>query len=125
IKFENLSNLLPNSNIEEILKSDSKVVDLSVTVGNETRNLFVSISEFKDSKEELRYVLIMRDVTKIKELEEQIRRARQLTAMGNLASGVAHEIRNPLNSISTIVQQLKKDFEPKDDRDDYEKFVDV
>ncbi|MBZ0180529.1 MAG: PAS domain S-box protein [Melioribacteraceae bacterium] len=125
IRFKNLSNLLPSMDIDEIINSDSKVVDLSVSVENEIRNLFVSISEFKDSQEELRYVLIMRDVTKLKELEEQITRGKQLTAMGNLASGVAHEIRNPLNSISTIVQQLKKDFEPKEDKEDYEKFVDV
>lgn len=125
IRFKNLSNLLPSMDIDEIITSDSKVVDLSVSVENEIRNLFVSISEFKDSQEELRYVLIMRDVTKLKELEEQITRGKQLTAMGNLASGVAHEIRNPLNSISTIVQQLKKDFEPKEDKEDYEKFVDV
>ncbi len=125
IRFENFSILLPNINLDEIITSDSKVVELSVSVRNEIRNLFVSISEFKDSKEELRYVLIMRDVTKLKELEDQITRGKQITAMGNLASGVAHEIRNPLNSISTIVQQLKKDFEPKEDKEDYQKFVDV
>lgn len=125
IRFGNFSDLLPNINLDEIITSDSKVVELSVSVGNEIRNLFVSISEFKDSKEELRYVLIMRDVTKLKELEDQITRGKQITAMGNLASGVAHEIRNPLNSISTIVQQLKKDFEPKEDKEDYQKFVDV
>lgn len=124
-RFELVTKLLPEIDIEELLKSNSNVVEISTTVQNEKRNLLVSISEFKDSKEELRYVLIMRDITNLKELEEQVTRGKQLTAMGNLASGVAHEIRNPLNSISTIVQQLKKDFEPKEDKEDYEKFVDV
>lgn len=124
-RFELVTKLLPEIDIEELLNSNSNVVEISTTVQNEKRNLLVSISEFKDSKEELRYVLIMRDITNLKELEEQVTRGKQLTAMGNLASGVAHEIRNPLNSISTIVQQLKKDFEPKEDKEDYEKFVDV
>jgi signal transduction histidine kinase len=39
--------------------------------------------------------------------------------MGELASGVAHEIRNPLNTISTITQQLNKDFKPLENSDEY------
>ena len=39
--------------------------------------------------------------------------------MGELASGVAHEIRNPLNTIATIIQQLGKDFKPVSESDEY------
>lgn len=39
--------------------------------------------------------------------------------MGQFASGVAHEIRNPLNAISMIVQRFQKEFEPKTDADEY------
>jgi signal transduction histidine kinase len=48
-----------------------------------------------------------------------MQREQRLNAMGELASGVAHEIRNPLNTIGTIVQQLDKDFEPNKDSDEY------
>jgi len=52
-------------------------------------------------------------------------RKKRLTAMGELASGVAHEIRNPLNSIGTIIQQLNKDFEPITEKEEYHQLADL
>jgi signal transduction histidine kinase len=45
-------------------------------------------------------------------LEEAVAREQRLAAMGNLAAGVAHEIRNPLNAISVGLQRLKLEFAP-------------
>jgi signal transduction histidine kinase len=64
-------------------------------------------------------VILLRDQTKQRQMEEQIHRQEKLTAMGEFASGVAHEIRNPLNAISMIVQRFQKEFEPKSDPDEY------
>jgi len=44
-------------------------------------------------------VVVLRDMSEIKRLEAQVRRAEKLAAVGRLAAGVAHEIRNPLSSI--------------------------
>jgi signal transduction histidine kinase len=42
-----------------------------------------------------------------------------MTALGELASSVAHEIRNPLNTIGTITQQLRIDFVPAENIEEY------
>ena len=66
-----------------------------------------------------------RHFLKMKEMEEQIRLKEELSAMGQLAAGVAHEIKNPLNAISLVVQRLQQEFhwpEPEAQQE-YERFT--
>ncbi len=80
----------------------------------------LSVNVIKDSEDRPDIVFaVIRDVTDIKRLEENLKRKDQLTAMGHLASGVAHEIRNPLNAIGMIGQRLKAEFRPTEDEQEY------
>jgi signal transduction histidine kinase len=49
------------------------------------------------------------------EMERQLDKAERLSALGQLAAGVAHEIRNPLNAVSMASQRLKREFLPADE----------
>lgn len=55
-----------------------------------------------------------RHMAGIVEMERQLEKAERLSSLGQLAAGVAHEIRNPLNAISIAAQRLKRDFVPAD-----------
>ncbi len=73
----------------------------------------VSVSAARIVTEEGRFVgnvVILRDLREVKRLQEEIRRKEKLAALGGLAAGVAHEIRNPLSSIKGIATYFGSKF---------------
>jgi two-component system sensor histidine kinase PilS (NtrC family) len=75
-----------------------------------------SLSTLRD-KEGLRIgsVLGFQDITNIREMEDYVKRIDRFAALGRLAAGIAHEIRNPLASISGSVQVLSKNLKTCDE----------
>ena len=61
-------------------------------------------------------VLIVQDMTQVRHLEIEAQRNQRLRAMGEMAAGIAHEIRNPLGSIELFASLLKKDVEPDEEK---------
>lgn len=57
-------------------------------------------------------LFILSDLREVRKLEEQVRRSEKLAAVGNLAAGVAHEIRNPLSSIKGYATFFRGKFPP-------------
>jgi len=59
--------------------------------------------------DEVDSIVIFQDLTRLKSMEEELRRDEKLKALGELSVGIAHEIRNPLASISGSIQMLREE----------------
>lgn len=57
-------------------------------------------------------VAVVRDVSRLRQLEDEVRRGETLATAGRMAVGVAHEIRNPLGAIRGAVQLLLRALDP-------------
>lgn len=86
----------------EFARSDGTIVPISV-----------STSMLYNNKDILGVVVVFKDLLENRAFEDRVRRVDRLAAVGELAAGVAHEIRNPLAAISGSVQILVDEL-PKD-----------
>ena len=87
-----------------------------VKLGDVTLEIFGSTVN-KKSHEKIGIIVVIRDVTRLDTLEEMAKRAEKLTAMGEMAANIAHEIRNPLGSIELFASLLARDSEDEKNRD--------
>lgn len=82
--------------------------------------LSISVSPIQDGDGECTgAVIVLRDLSEIKALEQKVRRSEKLAAIGRLAAGVAHEIRNPLSSIRGFAQFLAHVLQEKPKEREY------
>jgi two-component system, NtrC family, sensor histidine kinase PilS len=63
------------------------------------------------------HILVFQDMAKMMELEQKLEFESRLAATGELAAGIAHEIRNPLASISGCIELLAQHLRPENDQD--------
>jgi two-component system sensor histidine kinase PilS (NtrC family) len=74
-----------------------------------------SISPLKLPNEEQRgKILFFQDMTEVRQIEEEMKKVEDLALIGQLAAGIAHEIRNPMASISGSIQMLSEGLEKHD-----------
>jgi PAS domain S-box-containing protein len=97
-----------------------RTFEKEIIFDGEQKFLSISISPLLDpDTNQTKFTVVIKDLTETKRLEEDAKRNEKLSAMGELASGVAHEIRNPINAIGMIAQRLNKEFIPTSSQTEY------
>lgn len=93
--------------------AQSGLIDEDIVLSSETKGeqiWEVVVAAFADQDVPEGKILLARNVTAVRGLEKEVARSRHLNAIGSLAAGVAHEIRNPLSSIRGFAVYFKQRF---------------
>jgi PAS domain S-box-containing protein len=86
------------------------------TKASQIRYFDLKATPLRDNKREIiGAIVVMNDVTEKIYLENQLLRQARTTSLANLGANVAHEVRNPLNSISLNIQLIKESLENPDE----------
>lgn len=109
--------LLPSTGIERFLEILLYNVVGGITgyLAGRERRLRVMHQETAERLSES-YSRLTEQTGRVLEIEEQLRRADRLSTLGELAAGMAHELRNPLASIKGTAEILKGDYRPGDSK---------
>jgi two-component system, NtrC family, sensor histidine kinase PilS len=110
--------LFPDLGIEEnhSLKITPRGQGTFLTPEGARKVLGFSSSLLRDGRDrELGVLVVFQDLTQLVEMEEKLKRTDRLAAIGRLAAGMAHEIRNPLASISGSIQLLMEQSQVREE----------
>ena len=118
---------LANQSIDRVLpglsallqgaESELRRADLAIAAKDHALTIGVTVSPLRDMRDAVvGRVINFQDLTELRRLEQHMQRAQRLATVGQLAAGIAHEIRNPLASISGSIELLKHAPVSDDDR---------
>jgi signal transduction histidine kinase len=99
--------------IDPALAAGTEVRDVAFEIGDrfERQRFLVSAFSLGQGRESAGLLVIMRDLEQVRELESVVDQSSRLARLGSLLSGVAHQIRTPLNVMTLQLELLRQDLE--------------
>src|SRR6516164_9236587 len=95
------------------LREIASETDLETLEGR--KRVSVSVQEIQGAGERMGALLTLRDLDSLESINTQLQVSERLAAVGRITAGVAHEVKNPLNSMRLWLENLKESLSP--DRD--------
>jgi PAS domain S-box-containing protein len=89
-----------------------------------TRRVSVTVQEIQGAGERMGALLTLRDLDSLESINTQLQVSERLSALGRITAGVAHEVKNPLNSMRLWLENLKESL-PNDTDDAAKQAVNV
>ena len=91
--------------------TSNQLTKISREMGKKMIVLNKSTFPINDDGDVIQVIEYIKDVTHVVKLEDQLLRSEQLSGIGKLAAGIAHEVRNPLSNIKAAVQLCLNKYE--------------
>lgn len=116
-EFERLLPEMNSSNGRQSLMNR----EMEVTTAN-NRKIFIGFTitpRIDNRNQRVGNIISFRDISQIKQMQAEVIRMDRLASLGVLASGIAHEIRNPLAGIKTVAQTLEEELGSDDSKREY------
>ncbi len=117
VRGKRFLDILPVKEIEDILNSVKQILPIyrfesEVNKRDESRIILgMNVSHLLDDGGRSHgLIVIFQDLTKVKEMEREVKKREKMAMIGEVAAGMAHEIRNPLASLSGSMQILKEEL---------------
>jgi PAS domain S-box-containing protein len=88
-------------------------IDLKTTEGE--KRVSVTVQGIQEDGERMGALLTLRDLDSIESINTQLQVSERLAALGRITAGVAHEVKNPLNSMRLWLENLKESLPPDSD----------
>ena len=109
----------------EMLAEAGEQVEVELKGDNGTRRVGASVQTIREEGTRMGLLVTLRDLESIERLGSHLQVSERLAALGRVTAGVAHEVKNPLNSMRVWLEVLKGNLSPEPETQQAAKMLDT